>query len=189
MKSSICRYDTHGLFSATRAWWTFRVFNKNARVYVLSGGLPRWEAEKRPVESGESAPVKEMGSFYVNPDYSMVRTLDQVLDLINDYKAGKISMTVIDSRPKGRYDGVVPEPRPGLTCGHMPGSVSIPFSLVTNPEKNFEIRPREELYQMFKNAGVDIHRKEPIVFSCGSGNTSCATLFAAHLLNRREPGR
>ena len=66
MKSSICRYDTHGLFSATRAWWTFRVFNKNARVYVLSGGLPRWEAEKRPVESGESAPVKEMGSFYVN---------------------------------------------------------------------------------------------------------------------------
>ena len=37
----------------------FRLFNKNAKVYVLNGGLPRWEAEKRPLESGESKPVEK----------------------------------------------------------------------------------------------------------------------------------
>lgn len=163
------RYDTHGLFSATRAWWMFRLFNKNAKVYILNGGLPRWEAEKRPLESGEPKPVTKKGSFYVNPTYSLVRTLDQVMDLIRDYQAGKTDMTVIDTRPKGRFDGTVPEPRPGLTCGHMPGSVGIPFSDFTNPENNFQLRPREELEKIFKDAGVDIHRKEPIVFSCEIG--------------------
>lgn len=185
----ICRYDTHGLFSATRAWWMFRLFNKNAKVYVLNGGLPRWEAEKRPVEGGEVAPITTKGSFYVNPDYSMVRVLDQVLDLIADFKNGKTDMTVVDARPKGRFDGTVPEARPGLTSGHMPGSKNIPFSMISNPDKKFEIRPREELLTIFKNAGVDINRKEPIVFSCGSGTTACVDLFAAHLLNRRAPGR
>lgn len=158
-------YDSHGLFSATRAWWMFRLFNKNAKVYVLNGGLPRWEAEKRPLESGESKLQYPKGRFYVNPDYSMVRTLDQVMDLIDDYKNGKSDMTVIDTRPKGRYDGTQPEPRPGLTCGHMPGSIGIPFSTFTNPDLNFQLRSKEEIEAIFKNAGVDIHRKEPIVFS------------------------
>ena len=178
----------------------FRLFNKNAKVYVLNGGLPRWEAEKRPLESGESKPVEKRGSFYVNPDYSMVRVLDQVMDLINDYKAGKTDMTVIDTRPKGRFDGTQPEPRPGLTCGHMPGSIGIPFSDFSDPSKNFQLRSKEEIEKIFKDAGVDIRRKEPIVFSfvmnfdylmysCGSGNTACVGLFAAHLINRREPGR
>ena len=97
--------------------------------------------------------------------------------------------TVVDARPQGRFDGTVPEARPGLTSGHMPGSKNIPFSMITNPDKKFEIRPREELLTIFKNAGVDINRKEPIVFSCGSGTTACVDFFAAYLLNRRAPGR
>ena len=163
--SIISRYDTHGLFSATRAWWMFRVFNRNAKVYVLNGGLPRWLAEKRPLESGNGYDTKQKGSFYVKPDYSLVCTFDEVMDLINAYKKGECSMTVIDTRPKGRFDGVVPERRPGLTCGHMPGSVNIPFSSVVDPEKNFQFRSKEELRQLFESHGVDIQRKEPIVFS------------------------
>ena len=90
---------------------------------------------------------------------------DEVMDLINAYKKGEASMTVVDTRPKGRFDGVVPEPRPGLTCGHMPGSVNIPFSSVVDPEKNFQFRSRDELRQLFESQGIDIQRKEPIVFS------------------------
>lgn len=143
----------------------FRFFNKDVKVYVLNGGLPRWESEKRPLESGTAAPITTTGHFYVNPDYSMVRTLDQVMDLIDAYKKGKTDLTVIDARPKGRFDGVVPEARPGLTSGHMPGSRNIPFTCVSNPEKNFEIRPPEELAKLFEDIHVDLHRKEPIVFS------------------------
>jgi thiosulfate/3-mercaptopyruvate sulfurtransferase len=48
-------YDSRGVASAARVWWTFRAFGHDA-VAVLDGGLPRWRAEGRPVESGTPAP-------------------------------------------------------------------------------------------------------------------------------------
>ena len=37
-------YDTHGLMSAARVWWMFRVLG-HRDVAVLDGGLPKWIAE------------------------------------------------------------------------------------------------------------------------------------------------
>src|SRR5271155_4042823 len=42
-------YDSTGLFSAARVWWTFRLFAAKP-VYILDGGLPKWKAEGRPVD-------------------------------------------------------------------------------------------------------------------------------------------
>ena len=46
-------YDSTGLFSAARVWWTFRVFGAKS-VYILDGGLPKWKAEGRPLETGDT---------------------------------------------------------------------------------------------------------------------------------------
>ena len=48
-------YDSRGVVSAARVWWTFRVFGHD-RVAVLDGGFPRWRAEGRPAASGEATP-------------------------------------------------------------------------------------------------------------------------------------
>ena len=40
-----------GLGGAPRVWWTFKIFGAK-KVYILDGGLPKWKAEGRPVESG-----------------------------------------------------------------------------------------------------------------------------------------
>ena len=45
-------YDSVGLFSAPRVWWTFRIFGAK-NVYILDGGLPKWKAEGRPLETGD----------------------------------------------------------------------------------------------------------------------------------------
>ncbi len=47
-------YDNHesGLFSATRAWWMFRVFGHNL-VSLLDGGLPKWVKDEFPVQGGD----------------------------------------------------------------------------------------------------------------------------------------
>src|SRR6202051_427380 len=45
-------YDSAGLYSAPRVWWTFRVFGAK-KVYILDGGLPAWKAEGRATEAGE----------------------------------------------------------------------------------------------------------------------------------------
>ena len=43
-------YDTVGLSSAGRAWWMLRLFGHD-NVALLDGGLPRWKAEGRPLET------------------------------------------------------------------------------------------------------------------------------------------
>ena len=40
----------------------------------------------------------------------------------------------MDSRPKGRYDGVAPEPNPKIRSGHMLGSVNFPFTNIIDPK-------------------------------------------------------
>ncbi len=49
---TIVVYDGAGLGGAPRVWWTFRVFGAR-NVFILDGGMPKWTAEGRPVESGE----------------------------------------------------------------------------------------------------------------------------------------
>src|SRR5579862_424995 len=47
-------YDANGLSSAGRAWWMLRLFG-HANVALLDGGLPKWTAEGRKLET--NAPV------------------------------------------------------------------------------------------------------------------------------------
>ena len=57
-RDAIVVYDTKGIFSAPRVWWTFRLFGAE-NVAVLDGGMPAWLADKLAVESGEPRqPVK-----------------------------------------------------------------------------------------------------------------------------------
>ena len=51
-------YDSIGLFSAARVWWTFRIFGAKS-VYILDGGLPKWKAEGRPLEPGDGQTCAE----------------------------------------------------------------------------------------------------------------------------------
>ena len=47
-------YDSDGFYSAPRVWWTFRLFGAK-KVYILDGGLRKWKAENRPLETGDSS--------------------------------------------------------------------------------------------------------------------------------------
>ena len=40
---------------------------------------------------------------------------------------------MVDSRPKGRFDGTAPEPNPKLCSGHMLGSINLPFTQMIEP--------------------------------------------------------
>ena len=51
-------YDTNGIFSAARVWWTFRAMG-HQDVAVLNGGLRKWKAEGRPLEDGRPAQRSE----------------------------------------------------------------------------------------------------------------------------------
>ncbi|HLS47196.1 MAG TPA: 3-mercaptopyruvate sulfurtransferase [Gemmatimonadales bacterium] len=160
-------YDTSGInLSAPRAWWTFRVMG-HEQVAVLDGGLGRWRSEGRPVESG---PVElPRGNFMATLDESRIRSAEQMA-------ANLTSRTeqVVDARSRGRFEGTVPEPRPGLRGGHIPGSRSLPFQELVTEDGTMRSAP--ELEARFRKAGIDPER--PLVASCGSGVTAAALLHA-----------
>lgn len=54
---------------------------------------------------------------------ALVRSAEQVAANIEGQQEG-----VVDARSPGRFEGIAPEPRPGIPSGHIPGSRNVPFS-------------------------------------------------------------
>jgi thiosulfate/3-mercaptopyruvate sulfurtransferase len=173
--SRIVVYDTHGLMSAARAWWMFRVFG-HGDVAVLDGGLPKWLKEGRPVE--DTPPMPRDRHFTARMNRFLVRDLDQVRAALDRKRE-----QVVDARSAGRFRGVDPEPRPGLRGGHMPGALNVPYTSLLDPETKTFL-PAEDLARVFRHAGVDLRR--PIVTSCGSGVTACVVALGLYLLGRDD---
>jgi thiosulfate/3-mercaptopyruvate sulfurtransferase len=165
-------YDSQGLFSAPRVWWTFRAMG-HEDVVVLDGGLPKWIAEGRPVEDGVPPPrERHFTTRYTN---DLVRDQAQVRRAL---AGGKDQL--VDARPAARFQGEAPEPRPGLRSGHMPGALNVPSSSVIAPDG--ALKSAEQLKAVFEAAGVDLAR--PIITTCGSGITASLLALALARLGR-----
>ncbi|MEM9682043.1 MAG: 3-mercaptopyruvate sulfurtransferase [Pseudomonadota bacterium] len=168
-------YDSQGVRTAPRVWWMFRVFGHDS-VAVLDGGLPKWEAEGRPLESGDASP--EPAAFQATFRPELVRTVEQMLD--NQEKRAEL---VVDARPSGRFAGTADEPRPGIPSGHMPGSVNMPVELVVDME-NGCVLPSDALSRNFDNLGID--RGKPVSTTCGSGVAACTISLGLFLLGQPD---
>jgi thiosulfate/3-mercaptopyruvate sulfurtransferase len=172
---TIVTYDSVGLFSAARVWWTFRIFGAK-KVFVLDGGLPQWKSEGRPLETGDTK--RSVREFHAEMDVGAVATMDDVQMAVNDS-----STQVVDARSADRFRGEAPEPRPGLRSGHIPGSRTVPYG---NLIENGHLRPPEQIEAAFKAGGVDLDK--PIITSCGSGVTAAILTFALHSLGKEPKG-
>jgi len=166
-------YDNHGIFSAARAWWTFRVMG-HEDVVVLDGGFPAWERAGFEIETGPPGKPQER-HFTPRMRSDLVRDLSDVRKLV-DQAAGPI----FDARPAPRFRGEAPEPRAGLRSGHMPGANSVPSSALI--DEHGALRGKEELAAIFAAANADISR--PAVCTCGSGVTAAIIALALARLGR-----
>lgn len=166
-------YDSEGLFSAPRAWWTFRAMG-HATVFVLDGGLPRWIDDGHAVESGWRE--YPHGEFKAHPRADLIAGLDSVRDALE----GDLGQ-VVDARPVGRFSGETPEPRPGLRRGHMPGAINVPWSTMVDKGT---LLPAAWLKEVFDRAGVDLAK--PVITTCGSGVSACVLALALARLGKED---
>ncbi len=162
---TIVVYDEIGLFSAPRAWWTFRTFGAR-NVVMLEGGGPKWRSEKRPIQAG--LVTRNRVRFETQFDPSAAVDFDTVAANLRSRAA-----QVIDARPAPRFHGEVPEPRPGLKSGHIPDSLNVPVGLLSDGGK---LKSPEALRAIFADRGIDLGK--PIITSCGSGITAVTLALA-----------
>ncbi len=167
-------YDGSGLFSAARVWWTFRLMGKTD-IAVLDGGLPKWQAEGRPVE--DMAPVMRDRHITVQRQATFVRDVTQVAaaSKLGDHE-------IIDARGPARFRGEDEEPRPGLRSGHIPGSKNVHYATLLNPDGT--MKSVEALRGVFEAAKADLSK--PAITTCGSGVTAAILLLALYRIGKTD---
>jgi thiosulfate/3-mercaptopyruvate sulfurtransferase len=173
--NTVVVYDSLGLYSAARVWWTFRIFGAT-NAFILDGGLPKWKAEGRPLDTGETKrPPKQ---FHAEMNVAAVAMLADVRMALTDQSA-----QIVDARSAERFAGRAPEPRPGLRSGHMPGSFNVPFEQVV---ENGRLASRQRIEAAFTEAGVDLDK--PIITTCGSGLTAAILALALDSIGKKPQG-
>ncbi|ODV82437.1 Rhodanese-like protein [Suhomyces tanzawaensis NRRL Y-17324] len=186
-KDQLVVYDKSGIFSSPRAAWTFALFG-HPKVYLLDS-YASYKSGEYPVDTKEPLPTPSTEAYqpiskeqFAQNYQSQVIEYDELLELVKSHQLGKQYIT-FDARSKDRFTGEAPEPRPGLSSGHIPGALSLPFSKLLTGEGTY--KSKEELLKVFADEfGFDLSNsdfledKKGIIVMCGSGVTAVILKFA-----------
>ncbi|MFK8060917.1 MAG: sulfurtransferase [Polaribacter sp.] len=166
--SKVVCYDDLGIYSSPRVWWMFYLMGfKN--IAVLNGGLPAWKAKNYPIEKPKTHQPKK-GNFKVDYLPEKIKFTDDILQsLVNK------NILIADARSKGRFLGTEPEPRKEVKSGHIPNSVSFPFS---ETQENGFMKTKEDLVSLFNKLSST---EKEFIFSCGTGITASILALSAEI--------
>lgn len=171
---AIVLYDDSAIRTAARAWFMLKEAGWE-RVAILDGGLGKWRAEGRALESG--APDSAPGVPAALARAARVRSKDDMLANL----ASKAEQ-VLDARGADRVFGTGTDPVHGGPNGRIPGALNLPYTHLFAADGTY--KPPQELRAAFEGAGVDLAR--PVVTTCGSGVTASVLLFAMHLIGKHD---
>jgi thiosulfate/3-mercaptopyruvate sulfurtransferase len=165
----VVAYDFGDGSTAARLWWLLRYFGHEP-VSLLDGGIARWTAEGRPLETG--TPAIAPATFVATPNPAMFIDADAVERLRKDPRA-----LLIDSRAAERYEGRTEPVDP--VAGHIPGARNRPYGAnVRSPGDSRFLEPAQ-LRAAFEQLGAG--SADPVVLYCGSGVNACQNVFALKL--------
>lgn len=173
-EATIVVYEQEGVFSAPRAWWMLRVFGAKD-VRVLDGGLRAWTDAELPLGSG--AVQRARATFTAKLNEDAIVDLKQILYFIQN--KGQI----LDARSAGRFSGQAPEPRSGLSSGHMPGATNLPF---TELAERGRLKNAEVLREIFYSRGIDVEQR--VTTTCGSGVTAAVLALGLEIAGAKSVG-
>lgn len=173
-------YDRAGMhMSAARVWWMFRVFGHD-NVRILDGGRPAWVASGGALLP-RRADVPAAAVFKADYRPRLFRNKNEILSNIDTQ-----DFAVFDARDPSRYAGTAPEPRPGMSGGHIPGSANVPFAAMIDPASG-RLKSPAAIRATLAQLGVeDITDTKPVAISCGSGVTACVVALALHEIGKPD---
>ncbi|EDP64312.1 putative thiosulfate sulfurtransferase [alpha proteobacterium BAL199] len=147
---------------ATRFWWMLRVAGFD-NAAVLDGGLKKWQAEGRPVETGTAR--YPSASMTARPRPHLVVGRDGVLEALGGGACVINALSPEQHRGDGTHYG-----RPG----RIAGSGNVASRDLLDPATN-AFKPQAEIAGMMRGSGaLDAERVVPY---CGGGIAASVTTF------------
>ncbi|MBR0899214.1 sulfurtransferase [Bradyrhizobium tropiciagri] len=168
--SRVVLYSIGTAMWATRFWWMLRSLGFEGAA-VLDGGIDKWIAEGRDIETGLAGGYPQ-AAFPARPKDGMFVDKHDVLAATTE-----ADTVIVNALGPQFYKGLEPS-RYGRP-GRIPGSVSVPAaSLIDQKAKTFV--PLEEAEATFAAQGIT--RDKRIVAYCGGGISATIDLFQLHRL-------
>lgn len=135
---TVVAYADAGSLYAARLWHVLTYYG-HERVALLDGGIEKWQAERRPLERGSTAPTR--ANFQPRASGSMGGiTAAEILERLEDH-----GLRLVDVRGLAEFSG---EERRAARGGHIPGAVLWPWEGNLRPDGTLrdpaEIRVRAE---------------------------------------------
>ena len=176
--------DDPGLYAA-RAWVALDLLGHGASAALLDGGLTRWMAEGRPVETtpriGKARPFTSR--------WQADRTVSA--DWVRSH-LGDTTVVFVDARPFEQYSGAEPPCPPDRPAcpqlpaerrGHLPGARSLYWMGALVSSADPVLRPMHDLHEeLWKATGADGPGVQTIVTYCRTGMQASHAYFVARYL-------
>ncbi|MGK0447774.1 MAG: thiosulfate/3-mercaptopyruvate sulfurtransferase [Polaribacter sp.] len=138
-------------------------------IAVLDGGFPKWKIKGYLTEKHQNLQLKK-GNFTSNYQKNKIKLTNDVFSAIKDE-----TILIADARSKGRFYATELEPRIEVKGGHIPNSVSMPYSEIV---ENGMLKSEEDLKIFFNKINP---KKKEFIFSCGTGITASVLALGAEV--------
>ena len=140
-ETMVVGYDAEGGHHAARLWLALRRFGHD-RMAVMEGGIQKWIAEGRPLETGARS-IDKPAVFTPRPREGVVASKEDVLAAV---RSG--DPWLLDVRRDSEFTGVEKRAARG---GHIPGAVNILWKDAL--QDDWTLRDANELEEFYTNAG------------------------------------
>ena len=150
---------------ATRIWWMLRAVGFDD-ASILDGGLDKWKAENRPLETTETVHAPATLSLRARPGLFVDK---------NDMKAaiGVPEVLSLNALSHDQHKGTG-----GVTygrAGRISGSSCVPAASLFGPDKT--LKPIAELRAAFEGVGAAQDKDRRILVYCGGGIAASLDAF------------
>lgn len=165
--------DNNGL-SAARAFFTLDYLGHGDRAALLDGGLEKWKAENRKLETQPTPQITT--KFTPRPSPGVLVKLAAMRDL--SWVAANVANSnigILDARPEEQFVGTA-----NTRTGHIPGSANVFWMKHLNSASDLTMKPASELQKMFAEAGLKPGQK--VVTYCNTGMQASHAYFTLKYL-------
>jgi thiosulfate/3-mercaptopyruvate sulfurtransferase len=173
--TTVVVYDAFGGSWAARLWWALMYYGHD-NVKMLNGGLGKWKAEGRELETKASVPTPTVFKATIQANLiADIKDVQQAIEQKNIY--------LVDALNADHHFGRKPFSPNLAPPGHIPSAINIPGPSNISTETGLFLSPVELKAHWSK---LKANPQDKVITYCGAGYYGAFDLFALYQLGYKR---